>query len=359
MRMRKILSFGLPGWRWGALAFVLVVAGAVATPILAQDATITRWTLPQHPETIALDPSSGMVWATNAYGSGFQNRMYRLDPVNDQVTTYTHAYALGDSLGAVVDSGGTVWFTANTVGGYRIDRLDPATGNITGWPVTESGYAVALDTLSNDVWFNCGSALCKLDPDTNTISSWTLASKPTAIHVDSQGKVWHVRPDAMKVGVLDPVTNSLTQWTAPGTMISNAAQTIFVDGAGNAWFTVWVHSGGTVTGGEVVRLTPATNNMTRWACPPGACLGPTGVLVDGGGMVWFTEWGIFTGCGQGSPYSWYIDRLDPEPSPPVFTRWAMGGGVNECPDQILRDGSGAMWIHYVYVGAVRLDRFQP
>jgi streptogramin lyase len=365
MRMRKILSLGLPGWRWAALAFALVVAGAVATPILAQDATITRWTLPIRPENIALDPS-GQVWATTADGSGYDNTMYRLDPANDQLTTYTHAYALGDSLGMAIDSDGLVWFTANTVGGSRIDRLDPATGNITGWPATNPGYAVALDTLSNDVWFNCGSALCRLDPDTNTITNWTLASAPTAVSVDGQGKVWHVRPDAMKVGVLDPLTNSLTEWSAPGTTMSGTPQSIFVDSADKVWFTVWVHSDNDISGGEVVRLDAATNNMTRWPCPPGACFSPSDMLVDGAGDVWFAEWGTKIGWVEGG--DGYIDRLDPTANPPVFTRWKVcehssWAVSNPGPDQIFLDAGGAAWMLYsgtvYYPNLYYLDRLQP
>ena len=185
MRMRKMFGLGLPGWRWAALAFALVVAGAVATPILAQNATFTRWTLPTYTNSLALDPS-GMVWATaNRDGSGL-GRMFRLDPANDQLTTYSHDFALGDSLGAVVYAQGKVWFTSNTVGGYRINRLDPASGEITGWPVTEAGYAVALDSLGN-VWFACKvgaapgqPALCRLAPDTNTLTNWPPAASASA-----------------------------------------------------------------------------------------------------------------------------------------------------------------------------------
>jgi hypothetical protein len=164
--------------------------------------------------------------------------------------------------------------------------------------------------------------------------------------------------------------------------MSGTPQTIFVDSADKVWFTVWVHSDNDITGGEVARLDPATNNMTRWACPPGACFGPSDMLVDGAGDVWFAEWGtkIDRFCLNCSGrFDAYIDRLDPTADPPVFTRWKVKDQLgltyvniyswNPGPDQILVDGGGAAWILYCMTSPFQygwgdadlsyLDRLQP
>lgn len=348
MWKERILQTRPQWWLAFCAAATVVLAAAVATPLLAQDATVTRWSIGGN--SLALDPS-GLVWTVSS------GAMLRLDPASDELTTYTHDFAIGNASGAAVDSDGIVWFTNY---GSRISRLDPDTGEITGWPAPGHGRAVALDTLSDDVWFSCGAALCRLDSDTNTIARWALASHPTAIFVNPQGKIWHVRADAMKVGVLDPLTNSLTEWSAPGTQMSTGPQTIFVHSDGMVWFTVWAGSNPSAYGG-VLRLDPATNEMTEWSCPPGVGYYPTGVLVDSSGMVWFAEYANVNSCSWSSRHE-YIDMLDPEADPPVFTRWnlRMGTyGVRGCFDQILLDAAGAMWLHSEYPAPGYIRRFQP
>lgn len=341
MNKPKLWRFRLPGGRWLLLTLAVVLAAAVATPILAQELTFTRWTLPHRVNSMGLDPS-GPVWTATSY-----NRMHKLDPAANEVTTYSHDYVFGTSYSvAVDDQDGNVWFCALTVGGYYwISRLDPTTGDVTQWPVDACGYAVVPhiqeDVLS--VWFNSGNNIAKLDPATDTITKWGLPSAPTDILLDSQGRVWFTRPNVMKVGVLDPGVNELTQWDIPGTNMWTYPGSIFLDDQGRLWFGVWGVTLDDLTVNEIVRLDEATDEMTEYVCPVGACTKPTGILVDAQEKVWFTEYGDY-----------YIQKLDPAGALPVFTRWRTG--VRN-PNRLLPEAGGAVWIHYW--GSQYLERFQP
>ena len=336
----------LPLWRgrWLLLALAVVLAAAVATPILAQELTFTRWTLPDNANSIGLDPS-GPVWTTTSY-----NRMHKLDPAANEVTTYSHDYVFGTSYGVAVDGQGNVWFSDYTVGGhYWISRLNPDPpnqGEVTAWPLGTGsanavGYAVVPDSQGN-VWFISGKCIAELDPATDTITRWCLASAPKDILLDSQGRVWFTRPDVMKVGVLDPVANDLTQWDIPGTNMSAQPGSIFLDDQGRLWFGVWGVSLDALTVNEIVRLDEATDEMTEYVCPVGACAGPTGIVVNAQGKVWFGE-----NSGGG-----HIQKLDPAGALPVFTRW---DGPGYYPQRLLPAAGGAMWIQYS--GRNYVDRF--
>lgn len=334
----------LPLWRsrWLLLALAVVLAAAVATPILAQELTFNRWTLPRNAISIGLDPS-GPVWATTG-----NNELLKLDPAANLVTTYSHDYVFGTSWGvAVDDQDDNVWFCAVTVGShYWISRLDPTTGDVTHWPVSKCEYAVVPhiqeDALS--VWFNSGNNIAKLDPATDTITKWGLPSAPKDILVDSQGRVWFTRPNVMKVGVLDPATNQLTQWDIPGTSMSTYPGSIFLDDQGRLWFAVWGATVDDLTVNEIVSLDEATDEMTEYVCPVGACSNPAGILVDAQEKVWFTE---NTSAG-------HIQKLDPAGALPVFTRW---DGPGYSPVRFLPEPGGAVWINYA--GRNYVHRFQP
>jgi streptogramin lyase len=131
-------------------------------------------------------------------------------------------------------------------------------------------------------------------------------------------------------------------------MMSSRPDTIHATDSGVVWFTVWDHTGNSITGGRVIRLNPATNELADYTCPPlpAICLGPTGLDVDVDGKVWFSEYGSTTNCGD---WDGSIQRLDPNANPPTFERWQFHEASftqKFCADQVIVDFSGDVWVHY-------------
>ncbi len=326
-------------WRWwlGLCLAAGIVAGAgVATPLLAQNATHSKWTLPEDAYGLTLDPS-GNIWTT-AFGD-----LYRLNPGTNQLTTYSHAVAFGTSYGAASDSSGNIWFTNRVSDQCRINKFDPTTRDIDSWTYTTSdcsgNYALAVDG-SGDAWFGKLNAVARLTPGTDTITTWPLATTPCSLDVDSSGKVWLLECATNTVGLLDPGTNNLKEWPAPGTQVSTRPRAISVDGSDRAWFGAWNVFLDPETVNVIARLDAASNEMTKWVCPPGLCTKPGSVAADDpGGKVWFTE----EGGGYQENYVYYVQRLDPAASPPEFTRWDVNHGPCPFAWQVAADGSGGAW----------------
>jgi streptogramin lyase len=224
---KQILSWCTPRGVWliGALAFVM--GAGVATPLVAQAATVDVWNLGAVTEDIRVGPSDE-VWTMTG------DKPTRLDPATNEVTTYTHPLDGRDVV--AVDGSGMAWSSEYaTAVGYLISRLDPATLEVRSWPVGAGGYATSMAVdATGDVWFGRGTtALWRLHPATDTVAEWTLPISGVNVwSFDSTGRAWLSYSGG--VAVLDPVASNLTYWAAP----AGAWQAPVPDASGNVWFAV-------------------------------------------------------------------------------------------------------------------------
>lgn len=343
---KEIMRWCMPrgGWLLAAVAFV--VAAGVATPLVAQAATVNVWNLGAEVTDLRIGPSDE-VWTM----AGDKPRM--LDPGTNEVISYSHELAGTGVL--AVDGAGMVWSPDYlSPPGSVISQLDPTTLDVTSWLFLTSSTdatSIAVDGSGN-VWvggkygggvfgptYYC---VWRLAPGTNTITKWTLPITGVAITrhpFDPSGRVWLRYSGG--VAVLDPSSSELIYWAAP----SGTWQYPFAHTDGNVWFAV---QKGVDT---IARLNPSTNEVTEWPCRAG-CDGLTRVHVDSDGKVWFTEKG--TGTANAS----YIGRLDPGAVPPAFSEWpficadVIGGSCSSTqttwPYAVEFDSAGDLWTYFGY-----------
>lgn len=353
---KEVLRWPVPRGGWLLVALAFVVAVGVATPLVAQAASVTVWNLGAEVTDLRLGPS-GEVWTM----TGGEPR--RLVPGTNEVTTYSHPLAGTGVL--AVDGAGKVWSpdSFSTAPGtvYVISRLDPTTLDVTSWPVDTPNVAstIAVDGSGN-VWFARNTtAVWRLVPSTNTLTKWTL---PISVDIGVRhpfgvgGRVW-LRYSG-SVAVLNPATSQLTYWASP----SGAWQSPFAHTDGNAWFAVQ-YSDAAVD--AIARLNPSTNEVAEWPCRAG-CDGLGKVHVRPDGKVWFTE----TGTANTTPS--YIGRLDPAAVPPAFSEWPLtcanvtaascGGYQQTLPLAVEFSSAGDVWTYFdftTYDVDYRVARLTP
>ena len=125
--------------------------------------------------------------------------------------------------------------------------------------------------------------LALFDPSTHswvtTVSLPAGYGQPTFVAVDHNGKVWFTMPVTNTIGMYDPVSTAVSQWTVP--TLSAGPWGIAVDSSGKIWFTehyvnqIGSFDPGAQTFHEIA--TPASNSN------------PYGITVDASNNIWFTE----------------------------------------------------------------------
>lgn len=335
MNMKTIRHLPIPGWRWLMVAVALGVAAAVAVPALAETITVKKWPTP-YTRNLAFD-SDDNAWAP------VRNAVIRLDPevVIDNLTTWSEAnpsvFSSSNNQSIGFDAAtGNVWVGADG----QIDRLtfDPITeaADVTAWPLASGsvcGTSVVVDGSGN-AWFGqSDSRIAKLEPGADTITTWQVpAAKtvppsvtcPQVIAVDGGG-VWVCEANLNKIGRLNPVTNEIAEWTLDGAAF-NGCNSRAADGG------IWI-----ARGTEILRLNPASNQLTSRPCPLG-CTKVHWVDAKSADRVWFAEQ-----RGSCSISYWCPNHragFDPDPAvdPPVFTEYP-----TENIGRLFVDGAGNVW----------------
>jgi streptogramin lyase len=141
-----------------------------------------------------------------------------------------------------IDQKGYVWFTDDATPGRTLGRLDPHTGNVTDFALTdqtksaESSHALVLDSLGN-VWFSNGieGNPTEFDPRTEKFQRFPRPAEfPFSgdfITIDGEGNLWS--PHKEGAYKLDPHTGKYTNYASG--LPDKANYDIAVDRHGNAW----------------------------------------------------------------------------------------------------------------------------
>ena len=186
------------------------------------------------------------------------------------------------------DPGGPPRGTAfNSTGISGIDEYTVPGGDPWGTAFDGSGRVwVALPGC--DLAPSCPSStppgkLALFDPTTQSWVSIVLLpagfGQPIFVAVDHNGKVWFTMPVTNTIGMYDPVSTTISQWTVP---TPNAGPwDIAVDLKGTIWFTEHYVN-------KIAAFHPGTNIIQEIATPASNSQ-PYGITVDASDNIWFTE----------------------------------------------------------------------
>jgi len=281
----NVVRLLIPGWRWWLVALAIGLAVAVAMPVFGQ--TINngkRWNLATSSVSNISFDGAGIMWA-----KPYENRIISLNGATDIVTTWTHGNTsiLGPNhYGSAELTGTLVWSSAESLD--HVNRLDTSNGQLISWPFPASTtcgrFNLAVDGSGN-AWFGKNDQkVAMLDPVANTITEWPMPTAgfycPQVFAVEGSGasqKVWFCESVIDKIGFLAPATGSVTEWTISGTNFNDCRSR---DASGRIWFTR--------SSTELLRLDPATNELTVYPCPLG-CTTLQGVSHEAATKVWFAE----------------------------------------------------------------------
>jgi streptogramin lyase len=227
---------------------------------------------------------AGSVWVSST--SGEAGVVIRVDPETNRVMDSIPVPA--DSPTNLAFGHGSVWITS--AGHDTVSRVDPQTGEVEAKiEVGEGVVDIATDETSGDVWvagaYQAGAKkLSRVDPETNRVvaeipideQSRYGGAQSVAV---GEGAMWAQSADSGKLFKVDPASNEVVGVVTLGDYSSDLA----VYG-GSVWATVQASSRT-----RLVRLDPRTAHVVG-----SAYLGPThkvgfGLLVAGGGYVWFVS----------------------------------------------------------------------
>jgi len=220
---------------------------------LSPSGTITEWNVTlEHPvdniEQISLD-RAGQLWFVerNFDGSGAAgtNKVRRLNPGTNVVTTYLVPTLGGNPAGVVANADGTVWvaeYFANAVA-LLFPNVAPHTQEVV--PPGAAGAFRSRSAPAPAIGVSSG-VRTPVSPATHTVKpkftpGWVEFPIPTAnaqaedMRVDRLGRLWF-EEDTGLLGVLNPATATFTEYTIPS--VNSGYYSIALDEAeGLLWFT--------------------------------------------------------------------------------------------------------------------------
>src|SRR5262245_58598282 len=269
----------------------------------------------------AVEDKEGMMWIPY-YGRG--NAVVRLNPVTGEQTSFPLGFAKKAGIhSAVPGVDGGVWFTEWALG--RIGRLDPATKQITEYPLKAlpNGTRTNAHTIRMDdrglVWASGGPAITMFDPKTERFQHFDLPftygntsgpngeqwftsfrddgpigrvkdgvltkfqpptkGKPQRIEVDKDGIVWFSERRGNKIGRFDPKTETFKEFPLPGPEASPYA--VGLDREGMVWYSSHEQD---VLG----RLDPKTGEVIEYPYPHSE-ISMREFFIDSKGRMWYAS----------------------------------------------------------------------
>jgi len=327
--------------RWLIVLLVVVLVGGIVTvashamgmasagsaiPLLAE------YPVSGSPHYVATE-STGRTWFTLP-GSNAIGRLVVTSTMDYHVSTF--AVPTTDSEPYRLKyAAGKVWFTERT--GNKIGRLDPATGQVTEFPVsTSNSQLTGIDVLSGSpdrVWFTeqNGNKLGQLVVTSTTdyaITEYPLPSsyssaQPEDIYAENNDRIWFTAPGVSRIGNFKP---SRWPWSSDAFVLIYAGGgsqpwSIEVDAGGYPWFTER-------TGNRIGKFFPQTIQDIQWYTLPVSDSDPYGIAISQQ-HVWFTERAR--------------DRVGQlQPNTGLFREFALPSGST--PLGLAADATGCIWI---------------
>jgi virginiamycin B lyase len=208
---------------------------------------------------------------------------------------------------------GSVWWTGqwSTV----LGRLDPTTGDVTQYPVTDDGARgphTPIFDQDGTLWFTLQSGMVgRLLPETGEMTIVTTPSDdtyPYGIVVSSVGVPWYVDFRGNRLASVDPQTMEIQEHVLPSPDARPRRIAITPDDV--LWYTDYAR-------GYLGRFDPTTGEVREWPSPGGSESQPYGIAAIGS-VVWYSESAVRPNT---------LVRFDTESE--SFQTWVIpsGGGV--------------------------------
>ncbi len=167
-------------------------------------------------ESIQLAADGKVFFALNDHASGQPDRLGQLDPVTNQITTWSLDFEVSTHIqGLQLDSTGKLW----VLGSDRVVRLDPGTNNLTTWNL--QGVATNIRHLSVDT-----------------------QQRPVFSGQVSQTSPYY------GIGRIDPVSGLFTKW--PDSIFLSTIWYVSADSSG----AIWLQQGSSASSYEIMRFDP-------------------------------------------------------------------------------------------------------
>jgi virginiamycin B lyase len=234
-----------------------------------------------HDPAVAPD---GSIWYTGQRA----NTLGRLNPETNSVTEYALPTPYSGPHGLVADADGNIWYTGNTA--QHIGRLDPTTGEVEEFRMPDARARdphTPIFDRAGTLWFTVqgGNFVGSVDPATRQITlvaSPTANSRPYGIVIDSRGRPVFDMFNTNKIGVLDPRTLDIAEYTLPG---GARPRRIAITRDDVIWYTDYAR-------GFLGRLDLETGGVREFASPGGARSEPYGITSTSDGVIWYSESGV-------------------------------------------------------------------
>ena len=158
-------------------------------------------------------------------------------------STCYHEYALpstprsGGAAHMVVDSSGTVWFTAYNGGNY-IGRLDPSTGNVSVYPLPKPNQPSCFASGPWQIAVANDGNIVFTEYFDNEVGRFLVANvgNPACLALDSNGQNPCMQTLTIPGAVLQ-CNVCLCTTNCPSCPGAQSVHSLAVDGVGNVWFT--------------------------------------------------------------------------------------------------------------------------
>jgi virginiamycin B lyase len=204
------------------------------------------------PHGVIVGPD-GAPWITD----GGLNAIVRVDPATDEVTRYPLPSSAPDANlnTAAFDGDGVLWFTGQT-GFYG--RLDPASGEmgVFNAPRGLGPYGITA-TPDGEIYYSslAGSYLGAVDRrsgEVRVIDPPTVGAGLRRAWSDSRGRIWVSEWNAGQVGRYNPANGAWREWPLPEP--GAQAYAVYVDDTDAVWLTDF-------TSQAIIRFDPASETF--------------------------------------------------------------------------------------------------
>src|SRR5690606_10406355 len=227
--------------------------------------------------------------------------------------------------GVIQGPDGAAWITDG--GQNAIARYDPATGEVTLWPLPEGRGAANLNTCAFDgdgiLWFTGQNGIYgRLDPQSGEMSVYDAPEGrgPYGIDATPDGEIYYASLAGSHIARIDRASGEATV-IAPPTE-GQGARRVWSDSKGAIWVSEW-------NSGQLSRYRPATGEWKSWTLP-GEEPRAYAVYVDERDIVWVSDFGANA-------------VLSFDPATESFAGAYPGGGPGASVRQIL-GRQGEVWL---------------
>lgn len=251
------------------------------------------WGRAGRPRDAAVAPDGSIFFVGQAGQAPIGNYVARLDPRTGDFKKFELDPGTQPHT-CIVDARGYVWYSGNRNG--TIGRIDPATGEITRYPVPDSTvrdpHTMVFDPKGN-IWFTAqgSNAVGHLDVTTGKFRIVKIpfppgftsrSTNPYGIVVDSKGHPWFNLFNTNMIGTIDPATMELKTFPLGDGAIRN--RRIGITSDDKIYYTDYAR-------GFLGRLDPKMGKTEEWVLPsgPGMTSRPYGMMVDNQDRVWVVE----------------------------------------------------------------------